>query len=85
MKFLVAMLATARLTRLIVEDDITLPLRDAAHNYHPKLGQLVSCRSCTSVWAALVVSVTMKVSSTIPRMFALSESAILLREYVDGD
>jgi hypothetical protein len=55
--------AVHRLTRLIVEDAITKPARDAvaeASEDHPwvrKVDELVTCWWCTSVWVAAGVVV----------------------------
>jgi len=78
----VAVLATARITRLITEDSITEPLRDRAMEIHPKLGELVHCRMCTSVWAGAFVAATSRVAPGLSRMLALSEATILLREKI---
>lgn len=54
-------LATKRLTQLVVEDDITTPLRRAVDNwssgepegsFKERISYLVSCEACVSVWAA---------------------------------
>lgn len=52
MTFLVDALATFRLTRLVVRDDITAPLRAKVSG---KLETLVSCAWCSSWWLALGV------------------------------
>jgi hypothetical protein len=52
---LVAGLATARTTRLIVKDEITSPLRRLAHRMDPNtrhIGFIVTCPYCAGVWAA---------------------------------
>lgn len=53
--------ACFRLTRLIVDDQVTQPLRDRIWQQHPPerggVGFLISCPYCTSVWAAAVVVV----------------------------
>lgn len=52
---LVAGLATARVTRLIVVDEISAPLRKLAHQADKNsrhIGYIVSCPYCTGVWAA---------------------------------
>lgn len=53
-------LAVYRITRLIVTDEITAPLRDPIIDWldeheHPKLAYLLSCPWCASVWAAAAV------------------------------
>lgn len=52
-------LATARLTRLIVEDRVPFgPIRDRLEERGGYLGELVSCPWCSSMWlAAGVVAV----------------------------
>lgn len=81
---IVGTLATARLTRLVTEDSITQPLRDRAMSSNPLVGELVHCRKCVSVWAAAAVVVASRVSPPLTRMLALSEGAILIKEFVDG-
>lgn len=48
-------LAVWRLTRLVVADTITQPLRDAVSTRWPgsRLDLLLSCRHCVGVWVAL--------------------------------
>ena len=55
---LVAGLATARVTRLIVQDEISAPLRAWAFRHDKNsqhIGYIVSCPYCTGVWAAVGV------------------------------
>lgn len=56
----ISALAAKRLTRLVVEDKITEDLRNAWFDKFPpettKLGYLVSCKICTSVWAAFAMT-----------------------------
>lgn len=49
------LLAVWRLTRLVVADAVTQPLRDAVSTRWPgsKLDALLSCRHCVGVWVAL--------------------------------
>ena len=47
--------ATRRLVRLVVEDEVARPLREAVGS-NPALDYLVHCQSCTSFWAAIVVA-----------------------------
>lgn len=76
-RLIVGVLATERITRLIVEDEITRPLREAITTQFPnsKLTYLVSCKACVSVWAALAVS-----SGLVPRRVtsALAFSSAML-------
>lgn len=52
-------LATYRVTRLIVEDEITSDLRDKVHSKFPpestKIGYLFTCPWCISMYVAPVV------------------------------
>lgn len=51
---LLRLAATIRLTELIVEDEITRPLRDYTGRRWPRsIGYLMSCPRCVSVWAGL--------------------------------
>jgi hypothetical protein len=55
--FAIASLATRRITTLVTEDKITEDLRNAVWRKFPedvsKVGYLVGCRKCTSIWAGL--------------------------------
>lgn len=84
-EFVIGGLATSRLTRLVVEDSISQPLRDAALRADPQLGELVHCSRCTSVWAAAVSVVLVRRAPRLALMLGMSEVAILIRELVDGD
>lgn len=55
----VAVAATHRLTTLVVEDEITRPIREAISRRWPgsRLEYLVGCPACTSVWAGMAVFV----------------------------
>ena len=59
---IVPLLATLRLTRLAVEDEITRPIREKIEERWPdsQLNYLVGCEACSSVWAGLVVQVLPK-------------------------
>lgn len=73
--------AVRRVTRLIVDDELTRPLREAAGRRSPLLGYLVSCRSCSSVWSAFVVAVLPR---PLRRVLAMSELAIMLASADDA-
>lgn len=47
--------AAWRVTRLVVDDEITRELREAIHDRYPdsKLSYFVTCPYCVSVWAGL--------------------------------
>lgn len=58
---IVLALAIKRLTQLVVEDDITSPLRKAVDDWSEgepegslkeRISYLVSCEACVSIWAA---------------------------------
>lgn len=60
--FVVLVLATARATRVLVFDDVALPLRQWVLTKYPlpsKPGKLVTCYWCTAVWVALLGCVYM--------------------------
>jgi hypothetical protein len=52
-------LATERITRLVVDDKLTEPIREYIWRNHPpeetKIGYFVTCPWCTSIWAAALV------------------------------
>lgn len=61
---LLQMLAAKRLTQLVVEDEITRPLREPVLQWGEKheegtwqdrIAYLVSCPACSSVWAAAAI------------------------------
>lgn len=59
-------LATYRLTKLVIEDQITASLRDKVfEKFDPsstKLGYFITCPWCVSIWAAGALVVLDKVS-----------------------
>lgn len=75
--FGIAVLAVDRIARLIVEDEITRPIREAISERWPdsKMSYLVSCKACVSVWGGLAVC-----SGKMPRpvIYALAASATVL-------
>lgn len=63
-EFLVLALAVARLTRLVVADEITKEIRnglikrlDEERTFHLKLAYLLVCTWCASVWVAAPLAV----------------------------
>lgn len=63
-EFLILVLAVARLTRLVVADEITKELRNGLiarlneeKAFHLKLAYLLTCTWCASVWVAAPVAV----------------------------
>lgn len=59
LRIILLSLAIRRLTTLVVEDEITRPVRESVTKRFPpetsKTGYLVTCEKCVSVWAAIVV------------------------------
>ena len=89
-----ALLATRRITTLITEDKITEDLRDAVTRRfppeHTKLGYLVTCRKCSSIWAALCSLLLLALGNvpvvrTVLYALALSEATILTDKFVPAD
>jgi hypothetical protein len=89
---LVNSLAAARLTRLVVEDEVFEPIRKLAFKADPQskhVGFIVTCHACTSVWAGLLLMTAP--SWVIPRRvreaLAVSELTLLVkagRDKVEG-
>lgn len=71
----ISVLATKRVVRLVVQDEITRPLRELVGQRNPRLSYLVGCKSCSSVWAGLLCVYVMPRSVKVA--LALSEAAIL--------
>jgi hypothetical protein len=84
----VDILATARLTRLVVDDELTAPARDYVQGRWPstKLAYLVTCPYCMSIWTGVVVVGLGRspVARGVKRTLALSEATILVRLLSDG-
>lgn len=77
-------LATARITRLVTEDEIAQPLRDAMEQSgSEKLEYLATCPYCVSVWAGLLVTLKI-VPKPVRRALALSEAVVAFRAAVDA-
>lgn len=79
--FAVGVLAADRITQLVVEDEITRPIREAVERRFPdsKLAYLVACKACVSVWAGLAVS-SRKMPRPVVSALALSAATLLLAE-----
>lgn len=69
-------LAVHRATRLITTDQVTAPLRERIHAHHPpsssKLGYVLTCDYCASIYAALLVSLTHTPNIRFLRIFVYS-------------
>lgn len=74
----VSLAATHRITKLVVEDEITRPLREYIEERWSgsRLAYLVSCPACVSVWAgAAVVAMPKPLRWTL----ALSDGTMLTK------
>ena len=77
-------LAAARITRLLVDDKITEPIRkELVQSDNEYLSYLPTCPMCVSVWAGAAVA-----TGLIPRKLkyalALSEAAIITRKLLES-
>lgn len=80
-----AVIATRRAVDLITEDEITRPIREKIWESHPidssKLGYVISCRKCSSVWAGLAIAGLYHLGSPgrlLANTLALSGAALLV-------
>jgi hypothetical protein len=91
---LVKVFAVQRLTQLITQDEITRPLRmkvdkwagDAPEfSLKERAAYMVECPACTSIWAALVVSMLsrFRLGRVAVRVLALSGMALLTDAVVE--
>jgi len=89
-------LATQRITRLVVDDELTSPIREYIWKNHSpeetKLGYFVTCPFCVSIWAGGAValmsatpsgSVFSGTFSVLRYTLALSGAVSLVREALD--
>jgi hypothetical protein len=79
---LILSLAGFRITRLITQDTITEPIRNAIWNKFPpstQIGYLFTCNWCTGFWVALLVFISWVVApeATIVVSLVLSISTII--------
>ena len=89
---LVNSLAAARITRLIVEDEVADPFRKWAFKVDPQskhIGFIVTCHACTSVWAGLLLHVAPRwvIPRRVREALAVSELTLLMkagRDKVEG-
>lgn len=88
MRELLATLAIKRITRLVVEDKITEPLRESVSEKDPtpnkSLTYLVNCPMCVSVWASIFVWISYmifpKATALAVRIMASSEAVAIYTE-----
>lgn len=79
-------MAAKRLTRLAVDDAIADEVRDKVWDRFPKgrskVGYLISCHACTSVWAGALVR-----SGVLPGVvrdtLAISELVLVAQRFID--
>ena len=77
-------LAVSRVARLVVDDEITRPAREAIAKKWPDspVVTLIGCRACVSVWTAGLL-----VSGILPQklrlLLALSEVAVIIERVAD--
>jgi Protein of unknown function (DUF1360) len=94
--FVIDALATERLTRLVVDDEITADLREWVWKKYPpestKIGYLLTCPFCASVWAGGLVALASATPSrgvfsgsvaVLKYTLALSGAVSLAREALD--
>lgn len=81
-RFAITALATYRLSRLVVEDEITSGLRDVIWKKYPpestKVGYLLTCYWCSSVYAASALEISRMIAPKTTRAVetALAASAV---------
>jgi uncharacterized membrane protein len=85
MKALILSLATARLTQLVVDDEITEPIRERAGAKFPVVDEIVNCHACTSIWAGagILVAEQTGVGRFLVRVFALSQAALAIKAVIE--
>jgi hypothetical protein len=83
-------LATARLTQLVVDDEITSPVREAvqARVDNPIWDQVdtaINCHACTSVWAGAGVLTAEQIGfgRFLIRVLALSQLALTVKSVIE--
>lgn len=89
-------LATERITRLVVDDKLTEPIREYIWHNHPpeetKIGYFVTCPFCVSIWAGGAVALMSSTPSgsmfsgtvrVLKYTLALSGAVSLAREALD--
>lgn len=73
------LMAVDRLVQLVVDDEITRPVREWVDKKWPesKISYLVNCKACVSVWAGLAVSVG-KMPHWVISALAASDAVLLI-------
>lgn len=78
--------ATVRLTKLLLEDYITAPMRDKVWSkYHTdtKIGYLFTCPWCMSIWSAASLALLSEVSPRTSKLVNTVLTASLITGYAD--
>lgn len=82
LEFVIDALATHRLTKLAIDDEITAPLREKVWERYPphehNIGYVLTCPWCSSMWIGLGVAVarTIAPSAWRPLSYALALSSL---------
>lgn len=67
----ISALATYRLSRLAIEDEITAPVRDKIWSKYPpetsRIGYLLTCYWCTSIYAASALEISRMIAPRTTR------------------
>jgi hypothetical protein len=87
----ISALATYRLSRLVIEDEITEPVRRQVWRWFPpettKTGYLLTCYWCTSIYAASALEISRMIAPRTTRsvetVLALSALTGLLAAHTD--
>ena len=77
--------AALRLVRLLQDDVIAEPARDLIKKIDPKaqhVGYVMTCDSCSSVWAAVMVMI---LPDKLVELLAVSEASFRLRTLLDSE
>ena len=84
-------LATYRLSRLAIEDEITAPVRDRVWKFAPpersKIGYLLTCYWCSSIYAASALEISRiiapRTTRAVETVLAASAVAGLVAAHVE--
>lgn len=87
----ISALATYRLSRLAIEDEITAPIRDKIWSKYPpersKIGYLLTCYWCSSIYAASALEISRMIAPRTTRsvetVLAVSAVAGLLAAHTE--
>lgn len=88
--FLVILLAGRRLTRLVIDDKITEPVRDQIWKTFPSespAGYFISCRKCVSIWTAFTAVSLYRLGKygiLTADVLAISEASIMVDDVLES-